>query len=401
MSGARLIVAMCLAEIVGMTGFASFPALLPTFLAEWQLTNTEAGWISGVYYAGYMAAVPILVGLTDRVDPRRVYLLATLVTAAAGFGFALFAEGFGSALALRALAGAGLAGTYMPGLKALTDRVEERLEARAVAFYTASFGIGSSLSFLLAGEIATAMGWRWAFALAALGPAVAFPIVYVMLPTAPPGPPPDRRLLDFRPVFRNRRAIGYVLAYAAHNWELFGFRSWVVAFLVFSQSLQPASATGAGWSATVLAALFNLIGWPSSVLGNEAAQRFGRRRAVIAFMSISALVASLIGFAAPLPFVIVVALFFAYGVTVTWDSSSITAGVVAAAANDERGATMAVHSLVGFAGAFTGPLVFGVVLDLAGGGTSLLAWGLGFAVLGAGVVLGPVAVALSARGDAG
>ena len=39
-------------------------------------------------------------------------------------------------------------------------------------------------------------------------------------------------LLDFRPVLANRRAMAYVLAYFAHNWELFALRSWLVAFLV-------------------------------------------------------------------------------------------------------------------------------------------------------------------------
>ena len=62
----RLVCAMCVAQIMAMIGFASFPALLPTFISEWQLTNTEAGWISGLYFAGYMGAVPILVGITDR-----------------------------------------------------------------------------------------------------------------------------------------------------------------------------------------------------------------------------------------------------------------------------------------------------------------------------------------------
>ena len=46
-----------------MLGVAAFPALLPTFIGEWQLTNTDAGWINGIYFAGYLAAVPVLVGL--------------------------------------------------------------------------------------------------------------------------------------------------------------------------------------------------------------------------------------------------------------------------------------------------------------------------------------------------
>jgi hypothetical protein len=60
---------------------------------------------------------------------------------------------------------------------------------------------------------------------------------------------------------------------------------------------------------------------------------------------------------------------------------------------------MAVHSFLGFTAAFLGSVAFGGILDLAGGGASLLAWGLAFAAQGAVVALGPVA--LMVLGDMG
>jgi MFS family permease len=397
MSGGRLIFLMCLAEVVGMAGFAAFPALLPTFLDEWKLSNTAAGWISGIFFAGYVGLVPVLVSLTDRLDPRRIYLASMVLTVAAALGFALLAEGFWSALVFRVLAGIGLAGTYMPGLKILSDRFEGTRQSRAVAFYTASFSIGASLSYLLAGEIAAWLDWRWAFGVGALGAVAAFALVFAVIAPAPPTAPAEveTHLLDFRPVFSNRRALAYILAYAAHNWELFGMRSWIVAFLAFSATLQPGA--GGAWNITLIASLIVLLGWPSSVLGNELATRFGRPRVVAAIMGLSALVASTIGFSAGLPFPLVIALCVVFGITVTGESGSVTAGAVAEAARGQRGATMAVHSTIGFIGAFVGPLAVGVVLDLAGGGTSSLAWGLAFVTMGAGVALGPLALLLLRR----
>ncbi len=252
----------------------------------------------------------------------------------------------------------------------------------------------------MAGEIAAALDWRWAFGLAALGPAAAIPLVLFLVPPSAPAQlsRPETALLDFRPVLRNRPALAYILAYGAHSWELFALRSWIVTFLVFSQSLQPEGGSGLGWSVTTLAALITLVGLPSSVLGNEAAQRFGRRRVVVAVMTLSALIAICLGFTAALPFVLVVALSLLYSVTVTGDSASITAGAVNTAIPGQQGATMAVHSFVGFAGAFLGPLAFGVILDLAGGGTSALAWGLAFASSGLAVALGPLVLMTLGRG---
>ena len=394
MTGPRLIAVLCLAEIASMTGFGSFAALLPSFAESWQLSNTQAGWVNGIYFGAYMVAVPVLVSLTDRIDPRWVYIVSALATALASLGFALLAEGFWSALLLRAIAGAGLAGTYMPGLKALTDHLPEQLRARAVAFYTASFSIGSAASFYFTGELAAWLDWRWAIGLAAAGPVLALLAVLLLVPRATPHAEvrPWAALLDFRPVLRNRVALGYILAYWSHNWELFALRSWLVAFLVYAQDLQAEGALGLDWRPTSIATLVIMLGLPASVLGNEAAQRFGRRRVVTAVMAASAIIALGIGFSAPLPFVLIVAFFVLYGITVTGDSASITAGAVAAAQPELRGATMAAHSFIGFSGAFLGPLVFGVVLDLAGGASSGLAWGLAFASSGLAVALGPLAL---------
>ncbi len=152
-----------------MIGFASFAALLPTFISEWRLTNAEAGWISGLYFAGYMGAVPVLVGITDRIDPRTIFAFSAALGALASVGFALFADGLWSAAILRALAGAGLAGTYMPGLKVLSDRTQGPKQSRAISFYTSSFSIGAGLSFILAGELGAWHGWQWTFAAAGAG----------------------------------------------------------------------------------------------------------------------------------------------------------------------------------------------------------------------------------------
>ena len=146
---------ICLAETLSMTGTMYFPALLPSFQTEWGLTNTAAGWINGVFFAGYAIASPILVGLTDRVDARRIYLPSAFLAALSLFLFGWFAEGIWTAAALRLLAGIGLAGTYMPGLRALSDNVTGPKQSRYIVFYTATYGIGTALSVYLAGSSRT------------------------------------------------------------------------------------------------------------------------------------------------------------------------------------------------------------------------------------------------------
>lgn len=398
MNGRKLLVVMCVAHVLSLTGIGTFPSLLPTFFGLWKISNTEAGWISGIYYGGYAAAVPILASLTDRIDSRRVYLWSAALCGVSMAAFAALANGFWTALIFRAFAGIGVAGTYMPGLKVLTDRVTGGNQSRLVAFYTASFGIGSSVSIWMAGGIEDWLGWRWAFAVAALGSLGAIAIVATLVRPIPQVRRESHsRLLDFRPVFRNRAAMAYVLAYGAHCWELLGFRAWMVAFFAFSATLQPPGAWV--WSATIVAGFINFLGVPASILGNELAMRIGRRRAATVVMLGASVLACIIGFTAPLPYALVVLLFAVYGVFVTADSGTITAGTVIFARPEHKGATMAVHSFLGFLTSFLGPLAFGIVLDIAGGNASTFAWGLAFAAMGAGVALGPVALARLGRAD--
>jgi MFS family permease len=67
-------------------GAFGVPALLPALIPAWSLTNTEAGWIGGVSYAAYTLVVPLLSSLTDRVDPKRVYLGSVALPALAFAG---------------------------------------------------------------------------------------------------------------------------------------------------------------------------------------------------------------------------------------------------------------------------------------------------------------------------
>lgn len=389
----HVVLALCAAELLTMVGVFSFPALLPTFLAEWSLTNTEAGWISGVYFAGYAVAVPILVSLTDRIDARRVYIAGTTVAALSAFGFAAAADGFWTAMAFRALGGIGLAGTYMPGLKALVDRIEGPFQARAMSFYTASFSMGTSLSFLVTGLVADWLGWRAAFAICGVLALAAIGLMLLLAPVRPKPPEVPTRLLDFRPVFRNRPAMGYVLGYVAHMWELFSLRSWMVAFLAFAQGLH---GTLEGWSPTTVATAASLVAMAASIGGADLATRYDRRKVIAAAMLASAAMAFVMGFSALLPYAAVIVLCLIYNGLVQVDSAALTTGAVQEAEAHRRGATMAVHSLLGFLAAFLGPLAMGMVLD-ATAGQGVWSWGAGFASVGLVALLGPLALRWSRR----
>ena len=76
------VAAVCVGQILALAGYSAVPALLPQFVSIWSLNNTQAGWLAGAFFAGYMAAVLPLVALTDRIAPRRIYLVAAALNVA-------------------------------------------------------------------------------------------------------------------------------------------------------------------------------------------------------------------------------------------------------------------------------------------------------------------------------
>lgn len=372
----RFVPAVIVAQVLAQIGAFTLPALLPGYMQRWSLSATEAGWLIGAFFAAYVLVVPILVSLTDRVPAVRIYLIGTGLTALSHLGFATVADGFWSAFFLRAIAGMGWAGCYMPGLKVIADRLEGNAQSRAVTWHAAGVGIAGAASFAVAGFFDALGGPQAAFLFAAGAGATAFAIGAVVMPRTPPRQvAKPRHLLDFRPVLRNRKAMGWIIGYTVHTWELAALRAWAVTFLVATIAVQGAPAWLPGPTALFTAA--GLAGIAVSILGNETAQRFGRARVVAAAMGVAAAFSLVTGFSglvsAPLAALCVVF----WNAAIYLDSSALTAGTVQSAAPEMRGATMGLHSMCGYAGGFFGPVGVGFALDLIGPADPR-AWALAF-----------------------
>ena len=168
-------------------------------------------------------------------------------------------------------------------------------------------------------------------------------------------------------------------------------RAWVVTFRGPSRSRASGGGATTLLAPAAIATVLSLAGVWASVSGNEVARRIGRRRFIICVMLASMAVAGVIGFT--------VRRFLRAGgravhplrLADLGGPSSLTAGTVGSALPGQRGATMAVHSTLGYAGGFVGPLVMGAILDLAGG-ESAFAWGVALAHIAAVMALGLLAM---------
>lgn len=398
MRPAVLIAAFAVALVFSLLSFMTVAAVLPELKADWALSNTEAGLVGGIFFAGYIAASLVLTSLTDRVDPRRIYIASAVIGGAASVALGLFAEGFWSGLVLRLITGIGVAGTYMPGLRALTDQLPEESRNRGVVYYTSFFALGSGLSILVGGEIKDWLDWRWAFGLAGLGFFVAAAIVALVLPANPPKPAerPETHPLDFRPVIHNRAAMGYVAGIVGATWEVFAIRVWAPTFLVF---LAPRAPDGFLFRPTVMATVIAFVGIPASMVLGELTARFDRRWTLIATGLASAGLGGAVAVLTGEGYFTLLVVFLLLGMTSYGRNAATTAGMMEASDPKLRGATMAFYAAVGFSGGIFGPMLVGIALDLAGGKMDPTAWSAGFVALAFGGLITALGLLFLARGN--
>jgi hypothetical protein len=88
---------------------------------------------------GLIRAAPCLTPHHCVFRALRKLIAGSAVSALGTLLFGLFATGLWSGAFFNAIAGIGFAGAYMPGLKALTDRLAPGDSSRAVTLYTSSF----------------------------------------------------------------------------------------------------------------------------------------------------------------------------------------------------------------------------------------------------------------------
>ena len=371
---------MLMAQTCALLGFACYAVVLTTLQDEWQLSNLQSGLIASAFFFGYMLMVPLATALTDRVDAKKVYLVGGLSATCGLLGMGLLAYNFWTALIFMALNGAGLAGTYMPGLKILSDRIKTGELSRHIAFYTAFFGIGTGFSYLCSGWILDSLGWRNVFGIIALGPFTALLIVLIFIPalTHEKWHGPIRiRLHDIFPVdkwrlvLQDKTASGFIFGYTVHSIELFASRSWIVAFFGFC-----AIVTGDPFllTATTLAGVINFFGVPASIIGNEIALRIGRQKWIFFVMLSSAAFGVALASSTGQSWWLIIALAVGHTIFIMADSATLTAGLVVSAQENIKGAAMGLHSLMGFGGGLLGPAIFGFVLDVTGSRASQISW---------------------------
>ena len=392
-SGAWL-AALCSSRVLSATWFVAYSAVLPLVREDWGMSARDAGMVQGAFHLGYLASLFMVGFLADHFGAKRAFL----VTGVAGFlspiAFVLLVDGFWSALWLHALTGLTQGGYYTPVLSMVNEHVERRRRGRAMGLMIAASSAGYALALGVAGLVLTSAGWRTALAVVAVMPALSWLIALGAMRATPntvhPRPEGHTVLASIPAVLANRKGMLSVWGYTFHSWELLGLWAWLPAFLTAALLLNGSSPEYA-LLFTALTYIANIAG---SIIGGSMADRWGRTQAILLWSCVSLALSFSIGWLIALPVALLVAIACLHNFSAIADSSVHSTVIAESVPPHILGAAYAVRSVVGFGTGVISPVVFGWALDLAGGGRTsgdAFAWGVAWATLGLGGLLGPVA----------
>lgn len=338
---------------------------LPLLQTEWSASSAELGFVFAAYQLGYVAAVLLVLPLTDRVPIRRVIAISATATGLSFVAFPLLVNDVLSASLLRFVSGAGLAGVYMPGVRVVAAAASSERRGLAVSIYVSCFYVGAAVSLWASGALLPVGGWR--FAALALG-AISLTALPLAILGTRGAPAPQGRTARLRlSVLRNGPVLRTILAYSGHSWELYVSRGWLAAYLAAvlgGRGLGPVESASLGGQAAAAMAGIGAVGvW----LGGHFSDRWGRARAALAIALSSGTLSLAFGWLAGLPWELLLVIGCAYGLLMGADSAVYSTAVTELAPEGQLGSTQAAQAFIGFSASAIAPVAAGLVLDAGGG----------------------------------
>ncbi|MEO6247951.1 MAG: MFS transporter [Sphingomicrobium sp.] len=212
--------------------------------AELHLTDTQLGLMGGIAFASVYSTLAIpFARIADRSGRVRVVSFAvavwSLFTALSGLG-----QNFVQLFLFRMGLGIGEAGGVAPSYALIADGVLPERRARALAVLSLGIPIGSAIGLLFGAWLATALDWRFAFAIVGLA---GLPVAWAIrrfVPETPPGvaaPTPNPSATSFAAVAARlaKKPSFWLLSFGATSASIcgYGLGFWLPSYFVANLGL--------------------------------------------------------------------------------------------------------------------------------------------------------------------
>ena len=380
------LVLLSLSLFVLLLPIASYVAALSAIRDELGLNNAGAGALFSAYLAGYAASALFLVPLTDRLGPKRIMYVSAVLSVAAHLLFPLTTHDIVVGVALRAIAGVGFLGVYIPGLRLVARRFAQNGRGSAMGLFVTAQYASHSGSLALTGWLMATMEWRDAYTLVAGLSAVSLPLIFFLVRSVSDAPPEASRGRLDPTVLKNGPVQFVILGYTVHALNLYALRVWLPVFLATILVARGVSEGNAIVTAAEVGALALAFGAVGPVMGGAVSDRLGRTTAASLILGLSVVCAVGLAWIGHWPWGLIVVVCVVFAWAASADSAIYQTSITEVADRTRLGSTMALQASLGLFGGVIGPVLFGGILDVAAGEYR---WVFAFSTLG---VLAAIAI---------
>jgi MFS family permease len=264
-----------------------FSLVIPAIIAEWGISKTQAGLVSGVTLVASALGGWICGAAADRYG-RVKTLQVTVVFFSVFTLLSAFAQNYPQFIVLKALQGFGFGGEWAAGAVLMAETIRNEHRGKAMGAVQSAWAVGWAAAVLLYATVFSFMspdiGWRVMFG---IGIVPALLIIYIRRNVKEPVAPTRKEaglrdgkertplLSIFAPDVIRMTLIGGLLGVGAHGGYA-ALTTWLPTYLKTERHLSVLS-TG-GYLAVIIAAFFF-----GCLAASQLLDRIGRRQTILLF----------------------------------------------------------------------------------------------------------------------